>query len=264
MKSALDSRIRARLAGKTAIVTGGASGIGKAVCALFAGDGVSVLVADLRQESVDAAVGELAGKGAISGMAVDVRSETDMAMMAEEAVRRFGTIDILVHSAGILRARDSGPKTLLQLSEREWDEVIETNLKGTFFCNRAVAAVMAQQKKGMIINVASVSGRKGRAFDSAYCASKFGMMGLTESLAEEMRQYGVRVHALLPDAVDTPLWEQNGPIKAPGYSLAPERAANLIRYIASLPEGVAFGDGLVAPFAADRAAAKPAPREEPA
>ena len=246
----LDDRIRERLSGKTAIVTGGAAGIGKAVCLRLALDGMRLAVVDLKEEAVARAVDELSeiAPGAVMGLALDVRSEPDMEEMARRVVERFEKVDLLVHSAGILRAKDSGPKILTQLSVREWDEVVETNLKGTFLCNRAVASRMMAQKSGQIINISSISGVQGRAFDSAYCSSKFGIVGLSESLAEEMRQYGVKVQLLLPDAVNTGLWEQNGPIKAPSYALDPDRVADLVRFIAGQPEEAVFGRTVITPF----------------
>ncbi len=254
----LDQRIKERLEGKTAIVTGGGSGIGRAVCAKLASDGMKLAVVDMKEAAVESAVIDIesAHPGNTLGLALDVRSENDMDEMVRAVCGRFGGVDLLVHSAGILRASDSGPKMLTQLSVREWDQVVETNLKGTFLCNRAVASQMMLQKSGQIINISSVSGIEGRAFDSAYCASKFGIVGLSESLAEEMRQYGVKVQLVLPDAVNTGLWDQNGPIKAPAYALRPERVADLIRFIAGQPEEAVFDGTVIAPFAAARGSVK--------
>lgn len=249
----LDERIKGRLKGKTAIVTGGGNGIGKAVCQRLASDGVNLSVVDLREAAVSSTLGLISPVCPQAlGLALDVRSEADMEEMVRLVSERFGKIDLLIHSAGILRARDSGPKTLIQLSAREWDEVIETNLKGTFLCNRAVATEMARHRGGQIINISSISGIQGRAFDSAYCASKFGIVGMSEALAEEMRQFGVKVQLVLPDAVDTGLWDQNGPIKAPANSLQPDRVADLIRFIAAQPEEAQFGGAVIAPFGALR------------
>jgi NAD(P)-dependent dehydrogenase (short-subunit alcohol dehydrogenase family) len=94
---------------------------------------------------------------------------------------------------------------------------------------------MLRQREGQIVNLSSTSGRRGRALDGPYCASKFGVIGLTESLAEEVRTRGIKVLAILPDAVDTPLWKQNGPVAVPKDSLAPERVADLILYVLNLP-----------------------------
>ena len=164
-------------------------------------------------------------------MSKDIRSETDMAEMARITLEKFGSIDILVHSAAILRGQGSGPKMMVDVEVAEWDEVIATNLKGTFLCNRAVLPAMVQQRSGQIINISSTSGLQGRALDSVYCASKFGVMGLTQALAEEVRPYGIRVQVVTPDAIDTPMWDQNGPIRPPGDSLPASRVADLIAYM---------------------------------
>ena len=243
-----------RLGGKAVIVTGATSGIGKATAKEMAAEGALVAVVDLEKSRVDEFVAELnegssGDQPAHIGMAMDVRSETDMEEMARRTKDQFGKIDMLVHSAGILRGKEAGgPQLMQQISVSDWDDVIETNLKGTFLSNRAVLAAMSEQGSGHIINISSTSGLKGRAYDSVYCASKFGVVGLSEALAEEVRSSGVRVHVVMPDAVDTPIWEQNGPIKAPGNSLPPERVGNLICYLAQLPEDAVLGNIVITPF----------------
>jgi len=107
---------------------------------------------------------------------------------------------------------------------------------------------MMKQRAGEIINLSSTSGQKGRAMDSVYCASKFGVIGLSDSLAEEVRQYGIRVQTVLPDAVRTPLWDQNGPIGAPEYALMPERVADLILFMLQLPSDTIMENVIVSPF----------------
>jgi NAD(P)-dependent dehydrogenase (short-subunit alcohol dehydrogenase family) len=134
------------------------------------------------------------------------------------------------------------------ISTEEFDLVLGTNLKGTFLVNRAVLPTMIRGKQGQIVNVASTSGRIGRPFDSVYCASKFGVVGLTQSLAEEVRQFGIKVQVILPDAVDTPLWDQNGPVRAPDWSLPPERIAEVIAYMVTLPADTILGEVAVHPF----------------
>lgn len=227
------------LEGKIAVVTGGASGIGRATCLELAARGASVAVVDVSGERLQDCTAELLGRhpgcGGV-GIVADVRDSGAVTAMVEEVVTRFGRLDLLVHSAGILRPPGQGPRMLHQVSVEEWDAVIDVNLKGTFLCNRAVVPVMIRQRGGQIINLSSTSGLKGRAFDSVYCASKFGTIGLSEALAEEVRGHGIRVHVVLPDAVDTPIWQQNGPIQPPEESLPPERVAELIAYLAELPE----------------------------
>jgi 3-oxoacyl-[acyl-carrier protein] reductase len=136
---------------------------------------------------------------------------------------------------------------MVELSTEEWDEVLDTNLKGVFLSNRAVLPTMIRQRKGNVINISSTSGRQGRAHDSAYCASKFGVIGLSEAVAEEVRQYGVRVQVVLPDAVDTPIWKQNGPVR-PEQALDAQRVADLILYLVNLPEDTIMLSPVIAPF----------------
>ena len=160
-----------------------------------------------------------------------------MCRMAAETLRVFGRIDILVASAGTLRGASALPRQLAELGASTWDEITGTNLKGVFLSNRAVLPPMIRQRGGTIINLSSTSGRTGLAFDSAYCASKFGVIGLSQAVAAEVRQFGIRVHALLPGPVATPMWQQNGPIPYFGAAIPPERVADAIRHVASAARG---------------------------
>jgi NAD(P)-dependent dehydrogenase (short-subunit alcohol dehydrogenase family) len=243
-----------RLEGKVAIVTGGASGIGRATCFSLAREKATIIIVDINQEQVEEAVSELInnGFGSVMGQKRDVRSETDMEEMVNDVVHKFNQIDILVHCAAILRGKGSGPRMLFEISMDEWNQVIDTNLKGTFLCNRAVVSTMIKQRSGHIINLSSISGRVGRPFDSVYCASKSGVIGLTEALSEEVRQYGVRVQAVLPGPVNTPIWEQNKHIKAPPESLPPERVADVITYLIKLPADTICDHIVVKPFVTRR------------
>ena len=239
------------LNGRVALVTGGASGIGKATALRFARAGMKVAIADINEASIQATLGELQPASAI-GVRVDVRSEADVDAMVRKVEEAFGRIDILVHSAGILRAKDSGPKALVDMTAQEMNDVVDINLKGTFLCNRAVVPVMMKQRSGQIVNISSTSGKIGRAFDSMYCASKFGVVGLTESHAEEVRKYNIKVFLLMPDAIATPLWDQNGPIPAPEDALDPDRVAGLIEYMVGLPPDTILQNVTIAPFRGGR------------
>lgn len=235
---------------QVAVVTGGTVGIGRAVCEALARLGFSVVVVGRRRERVESVARELeaAGDRRVLGVAGDVRSEQDMERMARGALERFGRIDVLVASAGILRARGASLKTLWQMSPAEWDEVVDTNLRGVFLANRAVLPAMTRQRRGHIINLSSTSGRKGYAFDTAYCASKFGVIGLSESLAEEVRPYGIKVQVLLPGSIDTPMWEQNGPIRRPEFALPVERVAELIACLITAPADTVVVEPVIEPF----------------
>lgn len=237
--------------GQVAIVTGGTAGIGRVVCARLAECGANVVAVGRdrkRLEQVVSEIKERAGDRALPFRG-DVRSEADMDNLAATTAERFGRIDVLVASAGILRARGASLKTLNRMSVSEWEEVVDTNLKGVFLSNRAVLSVMIAQRRGQIINLSSTSGRRGYAFDTAYCAAKFGVIGLSEALAEEVRPYGVRVQVLLPGATDTPMWDQNGPIRRPTFALSAERAAEIVIGLLSVPWDTTLAAPVVEPFA---------------
>lgn len=254
----------ARLEGKVVIVTGGTGGIGWATCRAVAGEGGAVVVADVSRDRVEAAVRELPApvnaRAGHLGLAVDVRREDETQNLAQVTLERFGRIDALIACAGILRKRGTGPKPLVQTSTEEWDEVLDVNLKGVFLTNRAVLPAMIQQRSGIILNLSSVSGLKGRAHDGPYCASKFGVIGLSQAVADEVRTYGVKVQALMPDSIATPFWEQNHPVPPPGDALPPERVADLILFLLTQAEDTVLVGPVIAPLGARRrkTAAKPA------
>jgi len=244
-----------RLDGQAAIITGGASGIGRAVASRLVREGAAVAVADLSaeraRETARALAAERPGARTI-GLEIDVRREDQVEGMKDRVLDEFGRIDILVASAGILRGVPGKPQTLAETTAEAWDAVIETNLTGMFLANRAVLPVMQKQRRGNIINLSSTSGRRGIAFDSAYCASKFGVIGLSECLAEEARPFGIRVQAVLPEIVDTPILAQNGPIVRPPDMLSAERVADFVVYLLALPEDIWLLNPVIAPSRARR------------
>ena len=191
-----------RLTGKTAIITGAGRGIGKATALQFAQEGADVLVPDLdlaASEETARAVRALGRKGI--ALQVDVTRMADIQRMVEIALRELGQIDILVNNAGITLVRDP-----LQLSEGDWDRTLNLNLKAVFFCSQAVARAMVKRRSGVILNAASISGRTGRPMMVDYCASKFGVIGITQGLAMALAKHGIRVNAVAPGIVDTDMW----------------------------------------------------------
>jgi 3-oxoacyl-[acyl-carrier protein] reductase len=221
------------MSGLVAVVTGGGSGIGRATALALAEQGASVVVVD-RPGSGTVTIREVEARGGDGlALALDVRQPEDMTAMAQRTLDAYGRIDVLVASAGLLRT--GPPTTVERLPLQEWDTVLETNLRGVFLSNRAVLPTMLAQHSGTIINLSSTSGRKGLAYDAAYCASKFGVIGFSEALAEEVGSRGVKVQVVLPGPVDTALWDQNGPLPRPATILAPERVAEFIAFLVSLP-----------------------------
>ncbi|HSO23512.1 MAG TPA: SDR family oxidoreductase [Chondromyces sp.] len=224
------------IAGKVAVVTGGSSGIGRAVAVALVERGVRVVVVGLTQARVSAVAGALRARSADPGdvlpLTLDVRSESDMEQMAHSVLSRFGRIDLLVAAAGVARRPGSQrlvPYPAAQLPIDEWDAILDTNLRGTFLADRAVLPTMQARGSGTIVNVSSSpGGYRGQAFAAPYCASKFGVRGLTQSLAEEVRRLGIKVHCILPDAIDTPLLDRSTLAARLGTPLAPERVAELV------------------------------------
>lgn len=243
------------LTGQVAIVTGAGGGIGGAAARALAGKGMKLVLVDRSEAALAAVAADLAE--AVTVVA-DVASEADMAAMAETALKSFGQIDVLVHSAAILRG-PSGMKTIADTPFADWAKLIDVNLTGTFLANRAVLPAMLAAKRGDILNISSTSGKQGRAFDGPYSASKAGIIGLSESLAEEVMRQGIRVQTLLPDAVDTGLWAQSGGTALkPQAMLSPERLGALIAYLLALPRDTYLMNPVVAPVPQRKKRGKPA------
>lgn len=207
----------------TAIVTGGGRGIGKATATLLAKKGVNVVVCSRTKSEIDAAISSMTRiHDRLLGIVCDIRVGSQVDELVKKTVSRFGKIDILVNNAGIVHIR-----RLVDTTEKEWDDTLATNLKGTFLCCKAVLPYLASD--GTIINVSSGAGRVGFENLSAYCASKFGVMGLTESLSWEVSG-SIRVLAICPGEVDTQMQNSNNEyyLKSRSQMLTPEQVATKI------------------------------------
>ena len=176
-----------RFAGRRAVVTGGASGIGAAVAKRIADEGGRVAIWDLN-----------------GGIKVDISDYGSVEKAVAETIKQISGIDILVNSAGI-----TGPTVpLIEFPIDGWKQVIDINLNGAFYCNRAVAPLMVAQNYGRIVNIASIAGKEGNPNASGYSASKAGVIGMTKSLAKELAKYNITVNAVTPAAVRTPIFDQ--------------------------------------------------------
>jgi NAD(P)-dependent dehydrogenase (short-subunit alcohol dehydrogenase family) len=266
------AKLAAREAGagrRVVLITGGASGIGRAAAMALAARGWSCVLADLDPARVAQEAEALFshGPGPHLGVRCDVRSEEETGAIVPAILERFGRLDALVHSAGILRGGGGAPRPVASVSASEFRQVLDVNLRGTFLVNRAVLPHFMERRRGTILNLSSLSGLHGRAHDGPYCASKFAVAGLTGTVRAEAERYGVRVAALFPDVVDTPLWDQNGPIPRPGDALDPSRIADLIVFMLEQPEDTVLTSPVIAPLRARRrraavAAAAASAREE--
>ncbi len=194
------------ISGATALVTGGASGIGLATAHRLAQSGAQVALWDVDGAAATSAAAAL-GDGGHRGVAVDVTDEAAVAAATGSTATAFGHIDILVCSAGI-----TGPNTTTwEYDPAAWRRVFDVNVHGVFLCNRAVVREMLKHDYGRIVNIASVAGKEGNPNASAYSASKAAVIGLTKSLGKETARTGVRVNCVTPAAVHTPLFDQMTP-----------------------------------------------------
>lgn len=190
-----------KLAGKVALVTGAAQGIGRAIALLLARNGADIVVSDINLEKAEETVKEIRAIGPKAmAVKVDVSNLSDVERMVEDIIEKLAKIDILVNNAGITR-----DKLILRMTEEDWDAVLGVNLKGTFNCTKTVIRHMAKQRSGKIVNIASVVGEMGNAGQANYSASKAGVIGLTKTIAREYAQRGINVNAIAPGYIETPM-----------------------------------------------------------
>jgi 3-oxoacyl-[acyl-carrier protein] reductase len=193
--------VSAVLDAQVAVVTGGATGIGRAIADALADAGATVAILARNLERAQAACAEIVARGkSAHAFACDIADETQVNAAFDAVLKALGRLDILVNNSGVTK-----DGLVLRMSDAQWDEVLDTNLKGTFHCCRAVARTMLKQKSGRIVNLTSVVGVMGNAGQANYAASKAGVIGLTKALAKEFAPRGVTVNAVAPGFIHTPM-----------------------------------------------------------
>jgi meso-butanediol dehydrogenase / (S,S)-butanediol dehydrogenase / diacetyl reductase len=193
------------LEGAGAIVTGAARGIGRGIAVALAGEGADIVIGDLPELADEAkhTSDEVAEAGrAAHFVPVDVRDNGQVQAMVKSAIDKLGKVDILVNNAGVIRVAP-----VVAMEEDDWDAIFDVNVKGTFLCSKAVAPHMMERQQGRIINLSSIAGKTGGPGVAAYCASKFAVIGFTQSLAGELGPFNVTVNAICPGEVRTYMWD---------------------------------------------------------
>lgn len=231
-----------RFSGKIALVAGGGAGIGRAVALRLAREGADVVTADIVLEAAESAAAEIAALGRKSlAVKLDIGKTAEVSAAVDKVVEKFGRIDIFVNTAGIVQS-----KNFLDVSEEDWDRVIDINQKGTAFAVQTLARQMVEQvpeevKKagsadrsyGKIVNFTSISGRRGRAYQLAYAASKAAVISITQSAALAFAPYNINVNAIAPSVVMTQMWEDNNREKEKAFGIDAKKASD--EFIARIP-----------------------------
>ena len=228
-----------KLEGKVAIVTGGSRGIGRAIALAFAREGARTVIAARSVGEIQKVAREIQGlKQDVLAIQVDVSKEEDVTRMVAQTIERFGTIDILVNNAGI----NLPNRNVVDLTLEEWEQILAVNLTGAFLTTKAALPIMMERRRGKIINISSRGGRKGAAGRGPYRASKAALINLTETVAAEVRDYGIDVNAICPGAVDTRMMAEISAGRKADLShlMHPDEIAKVALFLASEDSSAIF------------------------
>lgn len=232
-----------RLIDQVAVITGASSGIGRAIAAAFADEGATSVLAARRRAELEITAEEVQNRGATALVVpTDVTREQDVAKLFQKSVKAFGRLDILINNAGISGA---GPTDELPL--KVWQDVLAVNLTGAFLCSREALRVMQLRRCGRIINIGSISAQVPRSDSAAYTTSKFGLEGLTRSLALDAREYGIAVSVLHPGNTKTPIWRGREEMAEREGTMAPADLARAVVLMATLPPELNMLDATILP-----------------
>jgi 3-oxoacyl-[acyl-carrier protein] reductase len=224
------------LTGQTAVITGGAQGLGFAIAQRFVAEGARVVLGDVNLEATEAAAKQLGGETVAAAVRCDVTSADDVDTLVGAAVDRFGALDIMINNAGITR-----DATMRKMTEEQFDQVIAVHLKGTWNGLRKAAAIMRENKRGTIVNMSSISGKVGMVGQTNYSAAKAGIVGMTKAASKELAHLGVRVNAIQPglirsamtEAMPQRIWDAKVAEVPMGRAGEPEEVANVALFLAS-------------------------------
>ncbi|MFI6786472.1 3-oxoacyl-ACP reductase FabG [Nonomuraea sp. NPDC050383] len=190
------------LDGRTAVITGGAQGIGLAIAEVFVKEGARVVLGDLNLDAAEAAAKQLGGPAAARAARCDVTNASDVDALLRTALDAFGTLDVMVNNAGITR-----DATMRTMTEDQFDQVVDVHLKGTWNGTRKAAAIMRERRSGAIVNISSLSGKVGMVGQTNYSAAKAGIVGLSKAAAKELAHHGVRVNVIQPGLIRSAMTE---------------------------------------------------------
>jgi len=224
------------LSGRTAVITGGAQGLGFAIAERFVAEGAKVVLGDLDVAATEAAAERLGGHDVATAVRCDVTRAADVEALVGTAIERFGSLDVMVNNAGITR-----DATMRKMTEEQFDQVIAVHLKGTWNGIRSAAAIMRENQRGAIVNMSSLSGKIGLAGQTNYSAAKAGIVGMTKAAAKELAHLGVRVNAIAPglirsamtEAMPQHIWDQKVAEVPMGRAGEPSEVANVALFLAS-------------------------------
>jgi 3-oxoacyl-[acyl-carrier protein] reductase len=224
------------LSGQTAVITGGAQGLGFAIAERFVAEGARVVVGDLDSDATEVATKRLGGHDVAAAVRCDVTRSADVDTLVSTAVERFGGLDIMVNNAGITR-----DATMRKMTEEQFDQVIAVHLKGTWNGMRSAASIMRENNRGAIVNMSSLSGKIGLAGQTNYSAAKAGIIGMTKAAAKELAHLGVRVNAIAPglirsamtEAMPQDIWDQKVSEVPMGRAGEPAEVAKVALFLAS-------------------------------